>query len=134
MISNLRRKFAGLVTEEGFTLIELMIVIAIIGILAAIALPKFASVKDTANRAKAESEMKNLQTALEMYYSKNQQYPTKSNLTNMEGMEDSVINTYKDGDTGAGYSTKNGQDDYEWVYNTGDYKITIDSDGVFESN
>lgn len=61
--------------EFGFTLIELLIVVAIIGILAAIAVPNFLNAQMRAKIAKAESEMKNLSTALEMYQMDNNMYP-----------------------------------------------------------
>ncbi len=51
--------------KKGFTLIELLIVVVIIGILAAIAIPKFAGTKSKAYVAAMKSDLKNLVTAEE---------------------------------------------------------------------
>lgn len=60
--------------EKGFTLIELLIVVVIIGILAAIAIPQFASTKEKAFDAGAKSDLRNLMTAEEAYFSDFQAY------------------------------------------------------------
>lgn len=62
-------------TLHAFTLIELLIVVAIIGILAAIAVPNFLNAQIRAKVAKAESEIKTITTALEMYRMDNGIYP-----------------------------------------------------------
>ncbi len=54
--------------REGFTLIELLIVVVIIGILAAIAIPKFAATKDKAKLASVRSDLRNIMSAQEAYY------------------------------------------------------------------
>lgn len=53
----------------GFTLIELLIVVVIIGLLAAIAIPKFAATKDKAHMASMRGDLRNLATAQESYWS-----------------------------------------------------------------
>ena len=55
--------------RKGFTLIELLIVVVIIGILAAIAIPKFANTKEKAYLASMKSDLRNLVTAQEAYFS-----------------------------------------------------------------
>jgi type IV pilus assembly protein PilA len=56
---------------KGFTLIELLIVVVIIGILAAIAIPKFSNTKEKAYIASMRSDLRNLITAQEAYFSDN---------------------------------------------------------------
>ncbi len=62
--------------RKGFTLIELLIVVVIIGILAAIAIPKFANTKEKAILASMKSDLRNLVTAQEGFFSDNQTYST----------------------------------------------------------
>jgi prepilin-type N-terminal cleavage/methylation domain-containing protein len=54
-------------SRKGFTLIELLIVVVIIGILASIAIPKFANTKDKAYVAAMKSDLRNLATYQEQY-------------------------------------------------------------------
>ena len=68
--------------RKGFTLIELLIVVVIIGILAAIAIPKFANTKEKAYVAAMKSDLRNLVTAQESYFADNVTYPsTTTNLS-----------------------------------------------------
>jgi len=64
------------VNRKGFTLIELLIVVVIIGILAAIAIPKFANTKEKAYIASMKSDLRNLVTAEEAYFADSVKYST----------------------------------------------------------
>ncbi|HEV8356174.1 MAG TPA: prepilin-type N-terminal cleavage/methylation domain-containing protein [Gemmatimonadales bacterium] len=63
-----------MLNRKGFTLIELIVVVVIIGLLATIAVPKLASSKDRARLASVKTDLRNLMTAQEAFYSDNSTY------------------------------------------------------------
>ena len=70
--------------RKGFTLIELLIVVVIIGILAAIAIPKFANTKEKAYLASMKSDLRNMATVQEGYFADFQVY-TAGTASNQGG-------------------------------------------------
>ncbi len=69
--------------DAGFTLVELMIVVAIIGILAAIAIPQFSAYRERGFIASMQADCQSLRTSEEAYFADNSTYTTNSgNLTN----------------------------------------------------
>ena len=76
--------------RKGFTLIELLIVVVIIGILAAIAIPKFANTKEKAYLASMKSDLRNMATVQEGYFSDFQTY-TNGPAANQNGSTTSLV-------------------------------------------
>jgi general secretion pathway protein G len=62
--------------QDGFTLIEIMVVILIIGLLALMVVPRLRGVADRAKRTKAQADIQELKQALDRYYLDNGSYPT----------------------------------------------------------
>src|SRR5688572_17520795 len=73
MLATLRKRFDR-DDEEGFTLIELMVVVLIIAILLAIAIPTFLGARERAQDRAAQSNLRNALTAEKVYYTDNQIY------------------------------------------------------------
>ena len=61
--------------RRAFTLIEILIVVVILGILAAIVVPQFTNAADDANDAAVRSQLQTLRGQIELYYAQNNEYP-----------------------------------------------------------
>ena len=96
--------------SKGFTLIELMIVIAIIGILAAIAIPNFIAYRDKAFCGYAEGDAQNTLAALSSYFSEPDRTTQVTDVNDLITAEELSLNNavgdvaISGGTTGVGYS------------------------------
>ncbi|MCF8146360.1 MAG: prepilin-type N-terminal cleavage/methylation domain-containing protein [Deltaproteobacteria bacterium] len=109
--------------QKGFTLIELMIVIAIIGILAAIAIPQFNSYRKRAYNASANTDIKNAYTAAQAYFVDNPTGTVTTTILLSYGLNTSegVTVTTTDGTVGGLALTA--------THSSGDITYSIDSNG-----
>ena len=90
--------------RKGFTLIELLIVVVIIGILAAIAIPKFANTKNKAYKTAMVSDLRNLVTAEEAFFSDSGKYSNVIDSAHVKFSASTNV-VVKIGSPGTGYWT-----------------------------
>ncbi len=99
--------------QKGFTLVELMITVVIVGVLAAVAVPIYQANVKRAKGSEADAALGTVRTALRVYYAENSAYPTKASYTRVDSISVDIAS-----------SDLNGT-----YFNIGDYKY-ISADGV----
>jgi type IV pilus assembly protein PilA len=131
VINNLRSKRA----DEGFTLVELLVVVVIIGVLVAIAIPMYGSYRKGAANKSAQSDVRGAISTVEQYYTENNNaYPDDLGDLNVSVSDNNEIDyVLKDdtvGGTGKYYvlCAKNSDGGAVYVYNSLEGKSVAKSD------
>jgi len=88
MLASIRKRIER--EDEGFTLIELMVVVLIIAILLAIAIPTFLGARERAQDRASQSNLRNALTAQKVFYTDNQQYTVDSGAGPIKDIEPSL--------------------------------------------
>ena len=119
--------------KKGFTGIELMIVVAIISLMSAIALPKFADIRSESKIANVSGNLANLNTAISLYKLKNESYPDLVGNEDDLGDFTDVYSKSKMPDTPSYSGGSKSNTVYNSRSNTGGW-LYIESDGVIYAN
>ena len=84
--------------NQGFTIVELLIVIVVIGILALLVITTYSGIQQKARNAKRQSDIQALQTQLEAFFSQNGYYPSLTDMnsqtwlaTNMKSLDQNAL-------------------------------------------
>ena len=84
--------------NSGFTIVELLIVIVVIGILALLVITTYSGIQAKARNSKRSSDVKSLQTHLEAFFSQNGYYPSRTDMnsstwraSNMKSLDDNAL-------------------------------------------
>ncbi len=84
--------------QSGFTIVELLIVIVVIGILAALVITTFTGIQQKARNTERTTDIKAIHGQVEAYYAQNGKYPTLANLndaawrgSNMKGLDQEAL-------------------------------------------
>ncbi len=118
--------------RKGFMLLELIIVVAIIGILAAVAIPNLVGMTDEAKVSKIQSDLSTIGTAMEVYHvKKGGTYP--DNLSVLEG-DNSYLKKVPEPPTGASKYTIGNKGEVTCTFNGVTYSSFGTSTGNTDSN
>ena len=118
--------------RKGFMLLELIIVVAIIGVLAAVAIPNFVGMTDEAKVAKIQSDLSTIGTAMEVYHvKKGGTYPT--DLSTLAG-DNGHLEKVPEPPTGASAYTVGNKGEVTCTFNGVTYSSFGTSTGSADSN
>lgn len=114
--------------KKGFTLVELVVVIAILGILAGIAIPRFMSATETARGAKTVADLRTLESAAVMYYAKTGVVPTKTDLEkgNAKLGTTALVASWPVPASGKAIIKNNANEELSWDIKATEYEINDD--------
>lgn len=125
--------------SKGFTIIELLVVIVIIGILVALALPQLFAAQARGRDTERKNDLKNIKTQLETYFNDHGEYVTTSGdasavLANVDGLNLTAEDLIGPRDDQYVYTTPDGGNTYELtavLENKDDAAITAGTDGEY---